>query len=121
MPVIDFEAIRDLKPPAFKLYVYFLDQFQTYHRPTLTIPLADLGYESGLQTPHPYRALRQGKDGTLRRALEELIQKGFLEKTGCRGRHPNTYRLLRTPRSGSQKHAKEPLSPATRCAKLDVP
>lgn len=94
MAWVQFSPLRHLSPSAFKLYVYFLDSVQAKNCPTLTIPLADLGYDSGLQAPHPYRALRHGKDGQLRRALDELIEGGWIEKQGRRGKAPNTYRVL---------------------------
>lgn len=94
MAWVNFSTLRSLSPAAFKLYVYFLDQLQTCNASTLTRPLADLGFESGLQAPNPYRTLRHGKDGQLRKALKELIDRGLIEKQGQRGRSPNTYRLL---------------------------
>ncbi len=99
MPYVDFPAIETLKPAAFKLYVYCLDRVQKTGTHTWSLSLAELGRESGLQV-HPYwryPAAQHGVDGTVRRALAELITQGFLEKTGQRGRCPNTYRLVKTP------------------------
>ena len=63
--------------------------------------LAELGESSGLQATARWLppALRQGNDGSLRRALDELVTKGWIEKTGRRGRRPNTYRIVTTPES----------------------
>ena len=93
MACVTFQQLRHLSPSAFKLYLFFLDQVQTTNRPTLTISLANLGYESGLQAPCPYPALRHGRDGQVRNALIELIDIGLIEKRGQRGRAPNTYRV----------------------------
>ena len=91
MPFVNFHPLQDLTPAAFKLYVYFLDQVQTRNTAVFAIPLVDLGYESGLQPPCPYPAFRHGKDGKLREALQELTEKGLIEKQGQRGRAPNVY------------------------------
>lgn len=107
MADIDFERIKQLKPPAFKLYVYFLHQAHKTGRDGWRVSLTQLGWDSYLQVhasgwwPHQ----GHGKDGTVRRALDELIQQGLLAKTGGRGRRPNTYRLLRSPPSESQPQA----------------
>jgi hypothetical protein len=103
MPYVDFTQIQTLKPAAFKLYVYWLhraEQAQTY---TWSVSLAQLGQDSHLQVHPPWRypAQYHGQDGTLRSALKELIDQGFLEKTGQRGRRPNTYRLLKSPEKDS--------------------
>lgn len=94
MPFLDFHLLRDLNPPAFKLYAYFLDQVQTRNTCCFTLPMVDLGEESGLQPPCLYPAFRHGKDRQLRNAIKELIDTGWLEKTGQRGRAPNTYTVL---------------------------
>ena len=80
MPYVDFPAIQALQPAAFKLYVYWLHRAEQTGTHTGSLSLA-----------------QHGIDGTVRRALAELITHGFLEKTGQRGRCPNTYRLLKTP------------------------
>ena len=94
MPFIDFHSLRHLSPQAFKLYTCFLHLAQTHQSTTLTLSLANLGSESGLQSHRPYPALRYGNDGQLRRALKELQNSGLIEKKGQRGRKPNAYRLL---------------------------
>lgn len=96
MPILNFHLLRDLSPPAFKLYAYFLDQVQSQHTTCFTLPMVDLGQESGLQPPCLYPAFRHGKDRQLRNAIDELIQTGRLKKTGQRGRAPNTYTVLRS-------------------------
>ena len=109
MPYVDFFAIQALKPAAFKLYVYWLHRAEQTGTHTGSLSLAQLGRESGLQV-HPtwrYPAAQHGMDGTVRRALAELITHGFLEKTGQRGRCPNTYRLLKTPEQTSRKDTAE--------------
>lgn len=95
MPYLDFHLLKDLSPAAFKLYTYFLDLVQSQKCAAFSIPLAKLGDESGLQPPCPYPALRHGKDRQLRKAIEELITRGWLEKCGQRGRAPNTYTVLK--------------------------
>ena len=94
MAYIDFSQWRDLSPAAFKLYVYFLHRVHTRNQAVFTLSLAQLGWESGLQAPGLYPSLRHGKDGQLRRALQELIDRGLIEKHGQRGKRPNTYRVL---------------------------
>lgn len=94
MPFIDYFSLQHLSPQAFKLYTCFLYLAQIHESQTLTLSLAELGYQSGLQRHCPYPALRHGKDGQLRRALSELLNSGLVEKHGRRGRAPNTYRLL---------------------------
>ena len=91
MPVVNFHSLKDLRPPAFKLYVFFLHLVQTQNTSVFAIPLVDLGEDSGLQPPCAYPAFRHGKDGQLRNALNELIDAGFIEKQGRRGRAPNVY------------------------------
>ena len=95
MPLIDFHLLRDLSPPAFKLCAYFLHLVQSQNVASFSIPLVELGDESGLQPPCRYPALRHGKDRQLRNAIAELIQEGFIEKHGQRGRAPNTYTVLK--------------------------
>jgi len=94
MLLVDFHALRHLSPQAFKLYACFLYLAQIKKSSTLTLSLADLGWESGLQTQCLYPALRHGNDGQLRRALAELLNSGLVEKQGRRGRAPNSYHLL---------------------------
>jgi len=96
MPNIDFPKLKELSPQAFKLYAYFLHLSDIKNTNVFTLTLADLGEESGLQADQLYPALRHGRDGQLRRALSELIQKGLVDKQGGRGRAPNTYTLLDT-------------------------
>ena len=90
-----FPSLRDLKPSAFKLYYYFLYRSELDGTDTISIPLVELGHESGLQ---PYRAAMYGKqhgnDGQVRNALLELVRHGFIElsETG-RGRKANAYRI----------------------------
>ena len=104
MPLVDYQALRHLSPQAFKLYTCFLPACacphadrhlaQTHQTKTLTLSLADLGSESGLQSYCQWPALRHGNDGQLRKALSELQNSGLIEKHGRRGRAPNTYHLL---------------------------
>lgn len=94
MPLINFRLLRDLSPPAFKLYTYFLHRVQSQNTIHFTLPMVELGQESGLQPPCLYPAFRHGKDRQLRNAIEELINTGWLEKSGHRGRAPNTYTVL---------------------------
>jgi hypothetical protein len=94
MPFVNFPLLQDLSPAAFKLYVYFLDQVQKTNTAHLARPMVALGYESGLQPPCPYKAFRHGKDRQLRNALNELIEKGLIEKQGQRGRAPNAYTVI---------------------------
>ena len=94
MAYVDFPQWRQLSPSAFKLYVYFLHQVHTHQRAVFTLSLADLGEHSGLQAPCFQPALRHGKDGQVRRALQELIDRELIEKHGQRGKTPNTYRVL---------------------------
>ena len=94
MPFVDFHSLQHLSPQAFKLYTCFLHLAQTHQSETLTLSLADLGSESGLQSYCQWPALRHGNDGQLRRALTELLNSGLVEKQGRRGRKPNTYHLL---------------------------
>ena len=94
MTLIDYQALRHLSPQAFKLYTCFVHLAQTHRSETLTISLADLGWESGLQSYCQWPALRHGNDGQLRKALSELINSGLIQKHGRRGRAPNTYHLL---------------------------
>jgi hypothetical protein len=95
MPFVNFHLLRDLSPPAFKLAVYFLHLVQSKNTTRFSIPLVELGYDSGLQPPCLYPAFRHGKDRQLRNAIEELINTGWLEKCGQRGRAPNTYTVLK--------------------------
>ena len=94
MPFVTFHPLRNLSPPAFKLYVYFLDQVQAKNTAAFSVPLVKLGYESGLQPECLYPAFAHGNDRQLRNALEELIDEGLIEKQGHRGRAPNTYIVL---------------------------
>ena len=91
MPFVNFDPLKELSPAAFKLYVFFLHLMQKKNTSVFTIPLVDLGYDSGLQPPCPYKAFRHGNDGQLRKALQELIDSGLIEKQGQRGRAPNVY------------------------------
>lgn len=91
MPFVNFHPLKELSPPAFKLYVFFLHLVQTHNSSVFAIPLVKLGYDSGLQPPCPYPAFRHGKDGQLRKALRELTDAGLIEKQGRRGRAPNVY------------------------------
>lgn len=91
MPFVNFHFLRDLSPPAFKLYVFFLHLVQTRKASAFSIPLVNLGYDSGLQPPCLYPAFRHGKDAQLRKALKELIDAGLIDKQGHRGRAPNAY------------------------------
>ena len=93
MVQIDFSGLRDLSPSAFKLMVFFLDQVQTRQTSTFSLSLAELGYEAGLQPPVRYPALRKGRDSQVRHALQELIDRGLVEKQGQRGPVPNTYHV----------------------------
>ena len=95
MPFVNFHLLRDLSPAAFKLCVYFLDQVQSKNAFVFSIPLVELGAESGLQPLCWHPAFRHGKDRQLRNAIAELIDKGFIEKQGQRGRAPNTYTVLK--------------------------
>ncbi len=72
------------------------DYTQNTQDNTLSMTLADLGWHSGLQSQERWRlpGKQHGNDGQLRSALEELIQKGLLEKNSNRGRRPNTYRIV---------------------------
>ena len=94
MPFITFHHLRSLSPAAFKLYVYFLDRVQSKNTSAFSVPLVELGYESGLQPECFHPAFRHGNDRQLRNALEELIDEGLIEKQGHRGRAPNTYTVL---------------------------
>jgi hypothetical protein len=94
MPFVNFHLLRTLSPAAFKLYVYFLDLVQTRNTSVLSLPMVELGYDSGLQPPCLVPAFRHGKDRQLRNALQELAQVGLIEKEGHRGRAPNTYTIL---------------------------
>jgi hypothetical protein len=92
---MDFQRLKDLGPPAFKLYAYLIYRYEQ-GKDTLTIPLVDLGYESGLQPARDYRGERHGLDGQVRNALNELIERGLVELVERgRGRTPNTYRVIR--------------------------
>jgi len=102
MPFVDFDSLQHLSPQAFKLYACFLHLAQTHHSETLTLSLAELGSESGLQTHWFVAAPRHGNDGQLRRALTELLNSGLVEKQGRRGRKPNTYHLLNLPDTQTQ-------------------
>ena len=97
MACVHFPRLRALSPSAFKLYVFFLDRVQKRNNPTVRISLADLGYESGLQAPCPFPALRHGRDGQVRKALRELIDRGLIQKQGQRGKAPNTYQVMNAP------------------------
>ena len=102
MPYVDFAPLKELKPGAVKLWLYFLDQVEQTGKTTCQMSLAELGEESGLQSATVWRWTHQahGNDGRLRIALEELIEKGFIEKQGGRrGRRPNTYRVVKRPPS----------------------
>ncbi len=105
MPYVDFTQIQTLPPAAFKLYVYWLHRAEQTGSQVCSISLAQLGQESHLQKHSSWRypAQYHGIDGTLRAALKELVTQGFLEKTGRRGRRPNTYRLLKSPESLPKK------------------
>jgi len=94
MPFVHFHPLRTLSPAAFKLYVYFLDQVQSQNTSAFSVPLVQLGYESGLQPPCLYPTSRHGKDRQLRNALKELTDAGLIEQQGHRGRAPNTYTVL---------------------------
>jgi len=94
IPFVTFHPLRDLSPPAFKLYVYFLDRVQAKNTAVFSVPMVHLGYESGLQPECFHPAFRHGNDRQLRNALEELIDQGLIEKQGHRGRAPNTYTVL---------------------------
>lgn len=96
MAYVDFPQWCDLSPPAFKLYVYFLHRVQTRNQTVFALSLAQLGRESGLQAFRP-RAYPHGRDGQVRRALQELIDGELIEKHGQRGKKPNTYRVLEHP------------------------
>ena len=96
MAYINFPQQRDLSPSAFKLYVFFLHQAQTRNQAVFTLSLAQLGWESGLQAFRPW-TYPHGRDGQVRRAVQELIDSGLIEKHGQRGRKPNTYRILDNP------------------------
>ena len=93
MPFVQYHLLHHLSPAAFKLYVFLLDLIQDNKTSTFSIPMVELGYRSGLQPPCIYPAFRHGKDGQLRKALSELINANFIEKSGQRGRAPNTYTL----------------------------
>jgi hypothetical protein len=99
MPYVDFPALQALKPAAFKLYIYGRPQAERTGTYTWSLPRHRIGRERGLHVHSRWRypAAQHGVDGTLRRALEEVIAQGFLEKTGQRSRCPKTYRLLKTP------------------------
>lgn len=99
MPYVDFPQLQTLTPAAFKLYVYCLYLAEQTGVHTWSLSLAQLGRESHLPAaiPRRYPSQQHGQDGTLRRALAELVVQGWLTKTGRRGRRPNTYRLLKTP------------------------
>ena len=99
MTSVNFPLLQHLSPPAFKFYVYFLGQVQKTNTAVLARPLVELGYQSGLQPPCRYPAFRHGQDRQLRNALNQLIEEGFIEKQGQRGRAPNTYTVI-----GHQKH-----------------
>ena len=104
MPYVDFPQLQALTPAAFKLYVYCLYRAEQTGVYIWSLSLAQLGQESHLSaaTPWRYPSQRHGQDGTVRRALAELVAQGWLDKTGRRGRCPNTYRLLKTPGEGSR-------------------
>ncbi len=95
MPSVNFHLLQHLTPTAFKLSVYFLDQVQSKDASIFSIPLVKLGFESGLQPPCWHQAFRHGNDRQLRNAIAELIDEGFIEKHGQRGRRPNTYTVLK--------------------------
>ncbi len=95
MPFVNFHLLQHLTPAAFKLSVYFLDQVQSKDASIFSIPLVKLGFESGLQPPCWHQAFRHGNDRQLRNAIAELIDEGFIEKHGQRGRRPNTYTVLK--------------------------
>ena len=95
MILVDFAKLHDLKPVAFKLYVCMLDLAERTKTRDITMPLVDLGHESGLQPERKYRPERHGLDGQVRRALRELIEQGYIEKTETgRGRQSNTYHIM---------------------------
>ena len=96
MPYVEFNSIEDLRPSAFKLYVFFLHRVQQTGSDTVEMSLADLAFWSGLQAQGTWRTPGQshGRDGRIRLALAELVEKGLIEKRGSRGRRPNTYRIL---------------------------
>ena len=102
MPFVTFHHLRNLSPPAFKLYVYFLHLVQAKDTSVFSVPMVHLGYESGLQPECFHPAFRHGNDRQLRNALEELIDQGLIEKQGHRGRVPNTYTVLEHDRHTPQ-------------------
>lgn len=96
MVSVHFPALQDLKPGAFKLYVYLLHRAEQTGSDEITMPLVTLGWESGLQPDPGWRLGKlHGFDSQVRRALGELIERGYVEKIAGRGRRPNTYRLTR--------------------------
>ena len=108
MPFVNFYLLRDLSPAAFKLSVYFLDQVQSKNASAFSIPLVELGDDSGLQPPCWQKAFRHGKDRQLRNAIAELIDEGFIEKHGQRGRIPNTYTVLKHHLHENLDHERSP-------------
>lgn len=99
MVAIHFPPLKALKPAAFKLLIYLLHRAEETGTDQWCMTLVDLAWESGLQSEGVQRfpGKPHGNDGQLRNALQELVEKGYVEKTGRRGRHPNTYRLRRLP------------------------
>lgn len=95
MVVIHFPPLKALKPSAVKLLIYLLHRAEETGTSQWSMPLVDLARESGLQSEGAARlpGTPHGNDGQLRNALEQLVQQGYVEKTGRRGRQPNTYRL----------------------------
>lgn len=99
MVCVHFSQIRELKPSAFKLYIYLLHKAKEIRKDSFSMTLVDMGRESGLQSESGWQPPGKpyGNDGQLRNALSELVKKGYVEKTGGRGRKPNTYHLLKKP------------------------
>ena len=103
MVAVHFPPLKELKPSAFKLLIYLLHRAEETGTDQWCLPLVDLAWESGLLSEGAERlpGKPHGNDGQLRNALQELVEKGYVEKSGRRGRHPNTYRLRRPPSRGT--------------------
>ena len=95
---MDTKSLWDLKPGAFKLYMFLKQKAVETGKDIISMPLAQLGRESGLQSKS-YRKtqnLQHGNDGQVRYALDELIEQGIVEKISSgRGRKSTVIRLLR--------------------------
>ena len=93
----DFASLQELKPSAFKLYVYLLNRADVTGSDAVTMPLADLAQNSGLQVVKAWQSEKHhGSDGKVRRAIHELIVHGYIAQSGRgRGPTPNTYHILR--------------------------